>query len=147
MTVGPLVIAAGTLVLAGVDAGSSYWGGVLPGVALIGLGLAINLAPLTTAVLAAVDDHHAGIGSAINNAVARLAGLVAIAVLPAAAGFASVRSLDGDGFGRAMEICAVLAAIGGVAAWFTIRSAAPVRSIPRANASIACADPCLREAS
>jgi EmrB/QacA subfamily drug resistance transporter len=148
MTVGPLVIAAGMLLLAGIDEGSSYLGGVLPGVAMVGLGLAINLAPLTTAVLAAVDDHHAGVGSAINNAVARVAGLVAIAVMPAAAGFETVRSLDqGDGFERAMVICAVLSALGGFVAYLTIRRAAAVRSVPRANPSIACEDPCLREAS
>ena len=77
MTVGPCVIAAGMLLLSRAEAGSSYVQDVLPGVVVVGAGLAINLAPLTTAVLAAIEDRHAGVASAINNAVARLAGLLA----------------------------------------------------------------------
>jgi len=149
MTVGPFVIAAGMLLLSRAEAGSSYWTDVLPGVAVIGGGLAINLAPLTTAVLAAIEDRHAGVASAINNAVARLAGLLAIAVIPAAAGLASgSRQLDlATGFARAMWISAALAALGGLAAWFTIRTAVPVQTITRANVGVACEDPCVREAA
>ena len=147
MTVGPCVIAVGMLLLSRVEAGSSYVGDVLPGVAVIGAGLAINLAPLTTAVLAAVEDDHAGVGSAINNAVARIAGLLAIAVIPAAAGLtATSRTLDlAHGFDRALQIAAALSALGGLVAWLTIRRSAAVRSITRANVGFACADPCLKE--
>ena len=85
MTVGPLVVAAGTALFAMVEPGVSYWEGVFPGAVVLGAGLAITVAPLTATVLAAVEDEHAGVASAINNAVARIAGLLAIAVLPAAA--------------------------------------------------------------
>ena len=86
MTIGPVVIRRGLALLSRVEAGSSCISRVLPGVIVLGFGLAITVAPLTAAVLAAVDDHHAGIGSAINNAAARVASLLAIAVLPAMAG-------------------------------------------------------------
>jgi hypothetical protein len=146
MTVGPLLIGAGMLLLARTEPGTSFWSGVLPGMLVIGLGIAINLAPLTTAVLAAIDDNHAGIGSAINNAVARLAGLLAIAVLPAAAGLASgSEALDlSSGFDRAMQICAALAALGAVVAWLTIRHAVPVEPVTIGNVGVACQDPCVR---
>ena len=84
MTVGPLVVAAGTALFALVEPGVSYWEGVFPGAVVLGAGLAITVAPLTATVLGAVEDDHAGVASAINNAVARIAGLLAIAVLPAA---------------------------------------------------------------
>ena len=66
--------------------GASYPEAVLPAVVVFGLGLAITVAPLTAAVLAAVSDNHAGTASGVNNAVARLAGLLAVVVLPVAAG-------------------------------------------------------------
>jgi hypothetical protein len=128
---------------------SSFWAGVLPGIVVMGLGISINLAPLTTAVLAAISDNHAGIGSAINNAVARIAGLLAIAVIPAAAGMASGReALDlSAGFDTAMQISAGLAAAGAIVAWLTIRRAVPVEPVARGNVGVACEDPCLRKAS
>ncbi|HUF84957.1 MAG TPA: DHA2 family efflux MFS transporter permease subunit, partial [Acidimicrobiia bacterium] len=74
MTIGPLVVAAGFLLLSGLGPGDSYATGVFPGVTVLGLGLAVTVAPLTAAVLAAVDDHHVGVASGVNNAVARVAG-------------------------------------------------------------------------
>jgi Kef-type K+ transport system membrane component KefB len=120
---------------------------VFPAAFVLGAGLALTVAPLTAAVLAAIDDRRAGVGSAINNAVSRIAGLLAIAVLPAAAGIATdAGGLDlVNGFGRAMEICAVLAAAGGVLAFLTIRRGQPVRDIVRSIASPPCGDPCLGE--
>jgi EmrB/QacA subfamily drug resistance transporter len=148
MTVGPVVVACGLLVLSGVGPGSSYLGGVLPGVLVFGAGLTLTVAPLTTAVLAAVDDAHLGVGSAINNAVARVAGLLAVAVLPAAAGIAT-GSLAGedltDGFMRAMLIAAALAASGGALAFATIRRARATHSVAQADLFQGCNDPCLRE--
>ena len=88
MTLGPLIVAAGTALFARVEPGTSYWETAFPAAIVLGAGLALTVAPLTATVLAAVDDDHAGVASAVNNAVARIAGLLAIAVLPAAAGFA-----------------------------------------------------------
>src|SRR5207247_8322732 len=95
--------------------------------------------PLPATVLGAVDDAHAGIASAINNSVARIAGLLAVAVLPAAAGLTAAHGLDLDtGFSRAMDIAAVLAAAGGVLAFLTIRRAAFVEPVAHANPAIPC---------
>jgi hypothetical protein len=99
-------------------------GAVLPAVIVFGVGLAIFVAPLTSAVLEALDESQAGIASGINNAVARLAGLVATAVLPLAAGLGGVQ-LGGptfaQGYARAMSICAGLCVAGGLVAFATVR--------------------------
>jgi EmrB/QacA subfamily drug resistance transporter len=145
MTIGPIIVGIGMALLGRTQPGTSYWTTTFPAVIVLGVGLTITVAPLTAAVLAAVEDRHAGIGSAINNAVSRIAGLLAIAVLPAAAGLAGAGgSLDlVHGFARAMDIAGVLAVLGGGLAWFTIRKAAPVESVPSAT-PIACQDPGLR---
>jgi EmrB/QacA subfamily drug resistance transporter len=141
MTIGPLVVALGMAMLSQVDQGSSYLSGVLPGVVVLGFGLAITVAPLTAAVLAAVDDHHAGVGSAINNAAARIASLLAIATIPAVAGLADDFA---DGYRRALLISAVLAVIGGVLACFTIREAVPVQSAAHVPVGPSCLEPCMK---
>lgn len=110
MTFGPVIVAAGLVLLAQVEPGRPYVTTVLPAVAVFGLGLALTVAPLTSAVLAAVDDAHMGIGAGVNNAVARIAGLVAVAVLPGLAGIeldAAAAEFTG-GFRRAMLVCAAL---------------------------------------
>jgi EmrB/QacA subfamily drug resistance transporter len=145
MTVGPLVMAVGMLLLTRIEPGTEYVTGVLPGVIVVGVGLTITVAPLTTAVLAAVDDTHAGIASAINNAVARIAGLLAVAIVPAAAGLSGVAPDWIDGFGRAMAISAVTAALGGVVSWLTIRRTEPVRQVIHPSPNMACHDPCVAE--
>ena len=86
MGAGPLVAAAGIFLLLGVGIQPSYVGEVLPAMVVFSLGLALTVAPLVATVLADADVSDAGIASAINNAVARIGGLLAIAVLPAAAG-------------------------------------------------------------
>jgi MFS family permease len=144
MTVGPFVIAGGMLLLGRVEPGRTYWEAVLPAMFVIGAGVATTVAPLTASVLAAIDDNHAGLGSAINNAVARVASLVAVAVLPGAAGIAATGGSLNDGFATAMAIAAVLAAAGGVVGFLTIRRAAPVRTVTRGEAFSACEDPCVR---
>ena len=123
MSLGPFVVAAGFTLLARVRPGQTYTGSVLPAVLTFGIGLVITVAPLTATVLAAVEDRHAGVGSAINNAVARVATLLAIAVLPALSGIATggTGSL-GDGFARAMWICAAMAALGGLTCIVTIQN-------------------------
>ncbi len=145
MTIGPMIVAAGLALLTRAEPGVTYATGVLPGVIVLGIGLTATVAPLTAAVLAAIDDHHAGIGSAINNSVARVAQLLAIAVLPAAAGIATSGSgLDlTDGFRAAMLIAAALAVVGGLIACATIRHAATVASVTRGELLTACQDPCV----
>jgi EmrB/QacA subfamily drug resistance transporter len=86
LTAGPLVAAGGLLLTLRIAPGASYLSVVLPAVALFGLGLTALVAPLTATVLAAAPAEHAGVASAVNNAVARAAGLLAVALLPALAG-------------------------------------------------------------
>jgi EmrB/QacA subfamily drug resistance transporter len=126
LTVGPLVIALGLLMLTRIEPGDSYLSGVLPAVIVFGLGLTLVVAPVTSTVLAAADARHAGVASGINNAVSRVGGLLAVAVLPVIAGLTGNSFYDPakmtDGFHMAMVACAVLAAAGGVLAWLTISS-------------------------
>jgi EmrB/QacA subfamily drug resistance transporter len=147
MAVGPLIAGVGMALLALAEPGRSYWVAVLPGAIVLGLGLSTTVAPLTTAVLAAAGDAHAGIGSAINNAVARVAGLLAIAILPAAAGLTTGgNSLDlSGGFGSAMVICGVMCALGGLIAAALIRTGVPTRALRRADVTIPCPSPYLSE--
>jgi EmrB/QacA subfamily drug resistance transporter len=145
MTVGPLVAAAGLALLGQVAPGSSYLTGVLPGVLVFGAGLTLTVAPLTAAVMSSVEDRHLGVGSAVNNAMARIAGLLAVAVLPAAAGLATAATPAEfqAGYTRALTLAAVLCAVGGVVALVTIRDGASVRSVPHVHPSHACGDPAL----
>ena len=83
MTLGPLTAAAGFALMTRVDARGSYVSQLLPGVLVFGLGLSATVAPLTAAILGGIDERHAGMGSAINNAVSRVAGLLAVAALGA----------------------------------------------------------------
>jgi EmrB/QacA subfamily drug resistance transporter len=126
LTVGPLVIAAGLLLMMRIDPGDSYVSSVLPAVIVFGLGLTLVVAPVTATVLAAADSRHSGIASGINNAVARVAGLLAVAVLPLVAGLTGDKFYDPtamtDGFHVAMVACAALAVGGGILAWLTISS-------------------------
>jgi len=146
MTLGPLVVGIGVALFVRAQPGATYAAGVLPAVLVLGVGLVITVAPLTAAVLGAVDDHHAGIGSAINNGIARIGSLLAVAVLPAAAGLTDARGdlhLT-DGFGRAMVLTAGLAVLGGIVAFLTVRDAADVDTVTHGTTAAPCLDPCVK---
>jgi EmrB/QacA subfamily drug resistance transporter len=126
LTLGPLIIAAGMLLMLRINPGDSYVGYVLPAVIVFGLGLTLVVAPVTATVLAAVDSSHSGIASGVNNAVARVAGLLAVAVVPVIAGLTGDKFYDPSkmthGFHVGMVVCAVLAFLGAIVAWTTISS-------------------------
>ena len=118
MTVGPITMGAGALLLLTVSQAFSYWWQVLPSMILMGLGLALTVAPLTSAILGAIDTERSGIASAVNNAVARVAGLVTIAMLATIVG----GQLDLDGFHRAAIVTAAMMVAGGLVSWAGIRN-------------------------
>ena len=126
MTVGPIVAAAGMALFTRLGPGSTYVEDVLPAVLVFALGLSITVAPLTATVLAAAPEHQVGVASAVNNDVARTAGLLAVAVLPALAGITPAVYADpaalSSGFHRAVLISAGLCAAGGVLAALTIQN-------------------------
>jgi EmrB/QacA subfamily drug resistance transporter len=128
MGVGPLVSALGALMLLmAIDETPSFWGDVLPGVLVFSVGLSIAVAPLTAAILADADEHNAGIASGVNNAVARVAGLLATAAVGVLVG----GTLDLDGFRMAMGFACALLAAGGLIGLLRIRN--PRRSVPCAE--------------
>ncbi|MGH9189114.1 MAG: MFS transporter [Acidimicrobiales bacterium] len=146
MTVGPLVTAAGIILLSWIAPGSRYVTAVLPGVVVFGLGMALTVAPLTAAVLASVGDEMTGVASGVNNAVARLAGLLAVAGLPALAGIATDGSVGASldhGYAPALRIAALVGALGGVVAVMVVRETSRVRPAPHPSPFHACHHPCV----
>lgn len=123
MTAGPLVMAGGSLLLLSVADDFDYWWQVLPAMVVFGLGLALTVSPLTAAILGAADPARSGIASAVNNAVARVAGLVPIATLAVITGGA----LDLAGFHRAAIVTAALLAVGGAVSLIGIRNTGRLR--------------------
>jgi len=124
MVTGCLVAGLGALLFARVRPGANYWATALPAALVFGIGLACFVAPLTSVALGALDERLAGLASGVNNAVARLAGLLATAIIPLAIGLGGVDVLRADqlatGFVRATIICAVLCAAGAGVATMTI---------------------------
>jgi EmrB/QacA subfamily drug resistance transporter len=94
MTAGPLLGGAGLFMLRYVDAEPDYFTEVLPWLVLFALGLSMTVAPLTVTVLSSVSEHHAGVASGVNNATARIAGLIAIALVGAVVSSAFTSALD-----------------------------------------------------
>lgn len=143
MAVGPLVAGLGIASLARVQAGASYVTEVFPAIVVFGVGLGIAVAPLTTAVLAAADERHSGVASGVNNAVARTAQLLAVAVLPVLVGLTGDAYADPEvfarGFADAMLISGVVVASGGVLAFFVIDRAATEAEVrPRQEVGAHC---------
>jgi EmrB/QacA subfamily drug resistance transporter len=126
MSAGPVLVGGGLALLARVGAGASYVTDVLPAVAVLGLGLAVTVAPLTATVLAAAPSEHSGIASAINNDVARAGSLIAVAVLPVVAGITGDSYLHparfASGFRTAVLVAAAACGVGSVMALLTIRN-------------------------
>jgi EmrB/QacA subfamily drug resistance transporter len=126
MTVGPLIVACGLLLMTRIGVGSTYVADVLPAVLVFGAGLTVVVAPLTATVLGAVDQDFVGVASGVNNAVARVGQLLAVAVLPLAAGISGDDYLHppafADGFHTAVLISAVLTVLGGCVAFVGIRN-------------------------
>ncbi len=129
MTAGASIAGVGMLLFIRVRPDASYLGAILPALIVFGVGLGMLVAPLTAAVLEPAPEELKGIASALNNAVARLAGLIAVALLPLAAGMVGGETLHGAvlvrGFVRAMYISAALCMAGAVVAFFTM----PARTI------------------
>ncbi|GAA2892488.1 MFS transporter [Actinoplanes cyaneus] len=141
MTVGPLLCGAALVLMSMIGEDAPYLTRVLPAVILFGLGLALLVAPLTATALGALDDAHAGIASGVNNAVARAAGLLSVAVLPLAAGLGTGSLTESAQlqpvYRNAMLICAGLMAAGAVAAFLAI----PGRLPPKPSANRSFCDP------
>ena len=128
MSVGPVVVGAGLALLAMATEHGSYWTQVFPAILVFSIGLAITVAPLTSTAMSAAPAEHSGIASAVNNTVARAAGLCAVAVLPLAAGLTGAAALSptelADGFRTAVYIAGATCAAGGLLAVLTIRNPA-----------------------
>ncbi|MGN7246882.1 MFS transporter [Janibacter anophelis] len=126
MSLGPLVMALGVLLLLPVGARADYVTDVLPGVTVFGLGLTAMVAPLTATALSTAPDELAGLASGINNAVARTGGLLAVAAIPPLAGLTGQvieePAAFADGYRVAMLACAVIIAAGGVLAGLLLPS-------------------------
>ena len=140
MTLGPLLVAAGFVLYTRIGPGASYLAEILPGMLVFAFGLTLTVAPLTATVLAAASAEHAGMASAVNNTVARAAGLLAVAILPVAAGISGAGALDpdrfDDGFRMAVLLAAALCAAGGLISWFAIRNPTPEPTLAARGATV-----------
>ena len=139
MAAGPVIAAGGFLLMAmSLQQRDTFdfWTQVLPGVIVFGLGLSITVSPLTAAVLAAVEPAQSGIGSAVNNAISRIAGLVAVALMGVIVGTA----MNFDGFRRGALVVAVLFAIAGLCSALGISNARHDVGLVSVEAGAACQD-------
>ena len=132
LAAGAVLTGAGLLLMARIDPGDSYLAAVLPSLAVFGVGLAALITPITATVLASVDARHSGIASAVNNAISRLGQMIAVAVLPLAAGLSGAAFLNpakmAAGFPVAMTIAAGASFAAALLAWTTISDDALSRS-------------------
>jgi len=132
MTAGPLICAVAVVLMATIDEGTTYLSGVLPAVIIFGVGLVLLVAPLTSTALGSLADAYAGIASGVNNAVARAASLLTVAILPLAAGLGAGSLTDPDQlhpvYRNSMMICAGLMVAGAVLAFLLIPNRLPAKS-------------------
>lgn len=135
MTVGPLVCAVAMVLFSRIGPHAFYPATVLPAVIVLGLGTSLNVAPLTATALGSLDESRAGIASGVNNAVARAAGLLAVAVLPLAAGLGTGNLTNpatlAPVYRMSMYICAGLLVVGSIIAATAIPTRLPGRREPR----------------
>ena len=146
MAAGPMIAASGFLLLTMVRADFDFWTQLLPGLVVFGLGLSMTVSPLTAAVLAAVEPAQSGIGSAVNNAVSRIAGLIAVASMGVIVfqgdrsdGMAS-STMDFAGFRRGAVVVAVLLVGAGLCSAVGIRNARHDARRVSAEAAAGCHD-------
>jgi MFS family permease len=119
LTIGPMIVGAGLILATRIAADQSYWTHAFPAILLMSIGMAIAVAPLTSTVLSSVDRHQTGMASGLNSALSRLGGLIVVALLGAvlvAKGDALLRP-----FSHALVIMGIVAASGGVAAFFGLQ--------------------------
>jgi len=115
LTAGPLLSAIGLVLFVRVEPGATYLASVLPGVVVFSLGMCLVVAPVTTTALMSVDEERSGLASGVNNAVARVAGLLAIAVVPIAARLPQTTGAKFTaGFHRSMLVAGAMLAIGAI---------------------------------
>lgn len=138
MSVGPVVVGAGLALLSRAPHSSSYVVGVLPAVLVIAAGLAVTVAPLTSTALNSVPATRAGLASAVNNDVARLGSLIAVAVLPALGGITGRSYLHpaalAHGFQRAVVIAGSWCVVGGILAAVGIENPARPAAVAAGSA-------------
>ncbi|TBN58548.1 MFS transporter [Glaciihabitans arcticus] len=118
MGFGPIIGGLGYLLMLNMGEQVNYWTQVLPGVLLFAVGLSATVAPLTAAILGSIPENQSGIGSAINNAVSRIAGLISIALVGVIIG----SELTVDSFHRGLLVTAALLIAGGIVSWIGIRN-------------------------
>ena len=116
MAIGPILAGCGALLMLRVRLPTEYFTQILPGIIVFGLGLSMTVAPLTSAILGSIKSSQAGIGSAINNAVSRIAGLIAIAAI----GIFIDSDVSLAGFHIGITLCAGLLIFGGIISWIGI---------------------------
>src|SRR5215213_8044843 len=116
LTIGPLVVGAGLLLATRIASDQGYWTHVFPGILVMSVGMTLAVAPLTSTVLAAVEKHQTGLASGFNSAVARLGGMIAVALLGAVLAGSGKTMLKP--FAAALVIMGLVAALGGAASYF-----------------------------
>jgi EmrB/QacA subfamily drug resistance transporter len=134
ISAGVLLAGCGMLLMTRIGPDTSYVLDVLPAALVFGLGLSLAVAPLTATVLASAEERHAGVASGVNNAVARAAGLLAVAAIPPLAGLTGETythpAAFAHGFRVALTICAALMAAAAALAFLTVRDDA-LKTAPR----------------